>query len=464
MKLRSRSFAFWFFVGLIVLGAGLVVYSLLPTAPDEELLIVASATPEGEVPIPTRTPLPDGEVVAAASVTPVTAVFTKTAVFTQTAVPTDTPTRTPTKTPAPTRTPRPTTTSAATAVAILETTPAATAFFVGTAIPASTAVPVDTAVPTDTPIPAAESPSPIIPGYHERFGVVGGNSPFVAAVDAGLPVGSFMNWHVDPTQPLRYGVRFWHTVRLGPGGVRTNWADIDRVLAEQPGAVWVIGNEPDVIVQDNLTPQEYARIFHTTVNYIKARDPSAKIAIAGVSQPTPLRMAYLDIVLDTYQAEYGTPMPIDIWTVHAFVLREEAGSWGVGIPPGMSSAGARLYEISDHGNLDIIKQNLVDFRAWMAGRGYQERPLAVTEYGIVMPHDYGFPPEMVADFMVRSFDYFVSASNGTGYGADNGHLVQWWFWFSLYEGEEGYGTGNLYDAATGQLTPLGWTFANYVGH
>ncbi|MCA9935512.1 MAG: hypothetical protein H6662_13180 [Ardenticatenaceae bacterium] len=464
MKDKSRSFASWFFVGLIVLGVGLLGWSLRPSALDGEAIAVASATPAGEVPIPTRTPLPDGEVMAAASVTPVTAVFTQTPLPTKTPTPTKTatPTQTPSRTPAPSRTARPTSTATrllATAVSAPTVAVTETAVVVETAVPTPTPEPL----PTNTPVPAPASPGPIVPGYHERFGVVGGNSSFVAAVDAGLPVGTFMNWHVDPTQPMRYGVRFWHTIRLGPGGVLTNWADIDRVLAEQPGAVWVIGNEPDVVVQDNLTPQAYARIFHTTVNYIKGRDPSAKIAIAGVSQPTPLRMAYLDIVLDTYQAEYGTPMPIDIWTVHAFVLREEAGSWGVGIPPGMGGAGARLYEISDHGNLDIIKQNLVEFRAWMAGRGYQERPLAVTEYGIVMPHDYGFSPEMVADFMVRSFDYFVNAGNGTGYGADNGRLVQWWFWFSLYEGQEGYGTGNLYDAATNQLTPLGWTFANYVG-
>ncbi len=458
MRLKGQPPAFWIFVALIAVGVGLVAWSLL--APEGNPVTEVA----GEVPIPTRTPLPDGQVVGSASVTPVTAVATQTdPAPTATAVaPTVTPTipaATPaaTRTRAPSRTPAPRRT-AATANAQALPTVAETM-----ATPASTETAVLPTLPIPLPnTPAPISASPIVPGYRERFGAAGGNSYLVAAVDAGLPVGTFMNWRVDPTQPLRYGVRFWHTVRLGPGGVRTNWADIDRVLVEQPGAVWIIGNEPDVVVQDNLPPQDYARFFHTTVSYIKERDPTAKIAIAGVSQPTPLRMAYLDIVLDTYQAEYGTPMPIDIWTVHAFVLREEAGSWGVGIPPGMSSAGARLYEISDHGNLEIIKQNLVDFRAWMAARGYQERPLAITEYGIVMPHDYGFPPEMVADFMVRSFDYFVNAGNGTGYGADNGRLVQWWFWFSLYEGQEGYGTGNLFDAATGQLTPLGWTFANYL--
>lgn len=319
----------------------------------------------------------------------------------------------------------------------------------------------ETAVSPPTISPLLPHGTAIVPGYRERFGVSGGNEWLVAAVDAGLPVGVFMNWRVDPTQPLRAGVRFWHTVRLRPDGVRTPWADIDRVLAEQPGAVWIIGNEPDVAVQDNLTPQQYARLYHQVTTYIKAGDPTALLAIAGVAQPTPLRMAYLDAVLGTYLAEFGEPMPIDVWTVHAFVLREEANSWGVGIPPGMGSVGARLYEIGDHANLDIIAQNLVDFRAWMAARGYQERPLAITEYGIVMPHDYGFPPELVQDFLVRSFAYFASVANATGYPPDGNRLVQWWLWFSLFEAEEGYGTGNLVDA-DGQLTPLGKVFAAYV--
>ena len=28
-------------------------------------------------------------------------------------------------------------------------------------------------------------------------------------------------------------------------------------------------------------------------------------------------------------------MPVDVWNVHNFVLREERGSWGVDIPPGI---------------------------------------------------------------------------------------------------------------------------------
>ena len=40
-----------------------------------------------------------------------------------------------------------------------------------------------------------------------------------------------------------------------------------------------------------------------------------------------------------------------------------------------------------------FQQNIIDFRAWMAERGYGDKPLMVSEYGILMPAEYGFPPE-----------------------------------------------------------------------
>jgi hypothetical protein len=155
-------------------------------------------------------------------------------------------------------------------------------------------------------------------------------------------------------------------------------------------------------------------------------------------------------------------MPVDIWTVHAFILREEAGSWGVDIPPGLAATEGALYEIADHDDFEIFTANLVVFRRWLWEQGYGERPLAVTEYGILMPPDYGFPPEAVADFMTRSFDFFLSARDEEiGYAADDYRLVQWWMWYSLHDNEL-YQTGNLFEAETGQLTELGEVWRGYM--
>jgi hypothetical protein len=251
-------------------------------------------------------------------------------------------------------------------------------------------------------------------------------------------------------------------VRTWEEGIRrTTWDEIDLAIKANPGSYWLVGNEPDVRWQDNVTPQRYAEIYHDVYTFIKERDPTAKLVIGGVTQPTPLRRAYLDIVLETYEANYGEKMPIDVWNVHGFTLREERDSWGVDIPPGMDDELAIEYEIEDHDNLDILKQNLIDFRSWMAERGYGDKPLIISEYGILMPEDYGFPLERVGQYLTDSFDLFRTLSGENGYQLDDGRLVQQWFWYSVYDGEV-YSTGNLFDPATGQLSDLGLVWAAYV--
>lgn len=298
-----------------------------------------------------------------------------------------------------------------------------------------------------------------IPLLH-RFGTAGSMSTIPLAQEAGLPFGAFFNWHVH-TEPFDMeGIVFWQTIRLRGEAVMTPWEDIEAAVAANPGANWIVGNEPDVMWQDDVTPERYADLYHDVYQFIKSRDATAQLAIGAVAQPTPLRLAYLDIVLDSYQQKYGGPMPIDIWTVHAYILREEADSWGVGIPPGMSDELATRYELSDHGSIDIFQANLRGFRDWMAARGYQDRPLAVTEFGIIMPADYGFPEAANAAFMRDSFDFMLSAAGGSGYDADGGRLVQYWFWFSLYDPM--FTASDLYNPKTGELTFIGAAWAAYV--
>ncbi|MFQ5400785.1 MAG: hypothetical protein ACE5E7_14460 [Anaerolineae bacterium] len=322
--------------------------------------------------------------------------------------------------------------------------------------------------PTATAAAPALVPSPAPPPTHapglppdarQRFGVAGQTNDVAPAVAAGLPIRAFYDWRVAVSPPHD---NYWQTIRVGEEGIKTDLDLLAEAIAANPGAVWMIGNEPDVKWQDNVTPERYAVLYHDAYAFIKARDPSARVAIGGVAQSTPLRRAYLDVVLDSYRAAYGRPMPVDVWTIHAYTLREEAGSWGVDIPPGMDGTLGRQYEIADHGDLNIFSQNLIDFRAWMAERGYQERPLAVTEFGIIMPPDYGFPPEMIAEYMAQAFDFLLTAANETGYPADGGRLVQQWFWYSLYDSPDYYPSGNLFDRPSGQLTFLGRAFAEYV--
>jgi hypothetical protein len=228
-----------------------------------------------------------------------------------------------------------------------------------------------------------------------------------------------------------------------------------------PGRLWLVGNEPDVIWQGNATPQEYAQVYHDVYQLLKSTDPTCQVAIGGVSQVTPLRLRYLEAVQAAYREIYGQPMPVDVWNIHLAILREERGAWGVDIPPGLPDDTGTLYEIQDNANVEILKEQVSTFRRWMAERGLRDRPLIVTEFSVLMPADYGFPLERVQYFMLAAFDFLMSASDArSGYPADENRLVQRWAWYSV--ADRVYSTGNLFDPETGQITPLGRTFATYA--
>src|SRR5690606_13392593 len=118
------------------------------------------------------------------------------------------------------------------------------------------------------------------------------------------------------------------------------------------GLTWLIGNEPDVRWQDNTPPEIYAVAYHRAYSAIKEGDPTAQVAIGGVSQITPLRLEYLTRRWDFYRSLYGTAIPVDVWTMHAFVLREERAGWGVNMPPGFYiEQRGELWEVEDHDSL-----------------------------------------------------------------------------------------------------------------
>jgi hypothetical protein len=304
---------------------------------------------------------------------------------------------------------------------------------------------------------------PVAPPGRARFGLgVPGTAGSVSdyPIDR-LGIGWYLNWRVERAPYCPEGVAFWQMVRVSGAGYRPGEGVLREIAAANPGAVWLIGNEPDVRWQDNVTPERYAEVYAELYWLLKSVDPACQVAIGGVSQPTPLRLAYLDRVLAAYQERHGGPMPVDLWNVHNFLLREERGSWGVDIPPGVDANEGVLYEIDDHDDIARFRDQLLSFRRWMAERGYRDRPLVVSEYGILMPSDYGFDAARVRAFMYTTFDLFVTGrDDGVGYPQDEGRLVQYWAWYSL--ADTVYPTGNLFDPGDRSVTPLGVAFAHYA--
>jgi len=242
--------------------------------------------------------------------------------------------------------------------------------------------------------------------------------------------------------------------------------------AVNPGQTWIIGNEPDSPYQDKLEAELYAEAYHDLYYAIKSADPTAQIATAGVVQPTPVRLYYLDLVLESYLQAYGEPMPVDVWNIHVYILHERNcdvyywDCWGAEIPPGIDWPEGELYSIDDNANFEIFRGLVQDFRDWMASRGYRDRPLIITEFGVQMPADVGsgFPPDLVNAFMDDTFDFLASASGPNGYPADGNRLVQRWAWWSLQRPPEYVDSnGWLYDPGTPPVrTVFGDNYAGYT--
>ena len=125
-----------------------------------------------------------------------------------------------------------------------------------------------------------------------------------------------------------------------------------------------------------------------------------------------------------------------------------------------------INSVNDHDNLDLIVQQIRDFRQWMAHHGQRNKPLIDTEYGILMTADVGFDYPRVRTFMLGSFQRFSSdlIDANLGYPDDGNRMLQEWFWFALavddFEGR--ISNTGLYSAQTHAIKPLGRDFANFV--
>jgi hypothetical protein len=294
-----------------------------------------------------------------------------------------------------------------------------------------------------------------------------GNKRITDYAVAQLGAGWYLDyqWNKTPARPanMAYGqmIRPWRITHA--------WKEqIGAVIDVNRGALWLLGNEPDNIYQDKQTPAEYAVFYHDTYDFLKRRDPTSRVAIAGIATVTPLRLRYLDMVLRAYQARYGTALPVDVWNMHGYILPETDG-WGAGIPPGLANFAreGRRYTLDDQDNLAIFQAQIWSMRRWMADRGYRDKPLLVSEFGILLAPIYGYSHARVRNFMWASFDYLLSATDpATGYPADNNRLVQQFAWFSLndyaYDAVTGRGlNGNLFDHDSGRITQLGHDFTAY---
>ncbi len=287
----------------------------------------------------------------------------------------------------------------------------------------------------------------------------------------------------------------------------TYWPDratIEAAAKANPGVIWFIGNEMDRYdwpgggSQDEILPTLYPVAYHDLYNIIKGADPTARVAIGGVIQMTPMRKQYLDIIWAKYQELYGVKMPVDVWNVHNFIgsefCRDEKNAsgqmermcYGMGIPPGVDGLIGSYYgedwRHTDHATFD---QQIRAMRQWIKDNDDMNKPLYVTEYGVLYttlcpqtdPKEkqkcinwYGDKyvdyedPAVVHDFMLWTFDYFRTTKDCSLSGTDDCRLVQRWAWYSLQNDGWGFNPyGALFDTATRNITDAGRAVRDYTG-
>jgi hypothetical protein len=156
-------------------------------------------------------------------------------------------------------------------------------------------------------------------------------------------------------------------------------------VVAHPGKVYLIGNEPnnpDLAAGDGMTPPSYARMFHTYYTFIKALDPTAKIAVGGLVATADTNSFnattnWWNQVLSEYRNQFGVEMPVEIWNNHCYAYV---------------------------GSLDpdrIIAEYFAPFRQYVntvSGGIYAGEEIWCTEYGVGM---WSTPlhPDYMAEFV-----------------------------------------------------------------
>lgn len=306
-----------------------------------------------------------------------------------------------------------------------------------------------------------------------RFGVDATDN--IADYDiAPLQLGWYVDWKASSSPPRPNGVRYVPIIGLTQVGTNTytytpSGSELQQAIANNPEADWLIGNEPDRPGpwQDDSLPEVYARAYHELYYLIKAADPTARVFAGGIVQATEIRLQYLDLVLSSYQELYGEPLPTDGWNIHGFVLNEVScdydpdNCWGAEVPSGVDEPYGEILSIDDNGNFELFKERIERFRQWMADRGYRGLPVYLSEFGVQMPPDYGFPPERVNAFMTKTFDYLRTETDPVlGDPTDGYRLVQRWAWWSLTFKKDS--NGWLFDPTTHARTAVGDHWVAYT--
>jgi len=297
-----------------------------------------------------------------------------------------------------------------------------------------------------------------------------------------LGVDSYLDWSHTRTSSVAANIQYYPMTRVSDSTYERDLQALPSLLTANPGATWIIGNEPDseVTYQDHISAETYAERFYEMAILIRLNDPTAKIAFGTIIQPTPVRLYYLTKVIDrlsqlagdTGDSHANALALIDIYSIHAFILNEQPlyvpncnNCWGAGVPVGYDpTTGWPAYQViggTQTYDINLFKEGVIAFRQWMKALGEQSKPLWITEYGSLFPTWLDVSELVTATYMEQTFNFMLGTKDpNLGYLDDDNRLVQKWFWYSLNEDVKKFG-GSLYNQQNHQLTTVGDHFIKY---
>ena len=82
-------------------------------------------------------------------------------------------------------------------------------------------------------------------------------------------------------------------------------------------------------------------------------------------------------------------------------------------------------------DLNVFYAQLIEFRKWMKQRGYENKPLIISEYGILLSEEHGYTPDYIASYLFHTLQIILlSYDCDLGNPQDDYRIVQEVSWFS----------------------------------
>jgi len=257
--------------------------------------------------------------------------------------------------------------------------------------------------------------------FSTPFGVGVGDAPVTAAqLDAIGPVW-YMDWRWDT--PTIDGHERLYVIRCRE--VERDQGVILSAMQASGTAWWSLGNEPNDPHQDNVSPEEYAELYHVFEGWAQSA-PQCHILPAGIANAD---WKWAEAFRKAFHEKYGRHPRADGWNIHNYILE-----------PGLDP-----YDVGE------FQRRILAFNRWVETIEDGHKPLFLTEYGVLYgdgccgrPVD---PPEKIQSFMRDTARWLLDTD-----------VVTCWAWFATYS--ELY-NGDLM-TKEGRLTHVGKTYRKLV--